>query len=530
MAAKPYTLSGTPTERMVEDIDKMLDELYAFNERQGHNLLSATHLDSTAASVIKGDLIVGQQGLGAEGTVPGTKWRRLAIGTAGTVLRSDGADAAWSKVVLTSDVSGILPVANGGTSFATYTVGDLLYASAAGALSKLADVATGNALISGGVGAAPAYGKIGLTTHVSGILPVANGGTNFSSYTTGDLIAAASAGALFRINAVATGNALLSQGVGGIPQYGKIGLTTHVSGTLPVDNGGTGRASHTAYAVVCGGTTATGAQQSVASVGTSGQVLTSNGAGALPTFQTAASGGTPTEQTTTATGTQNNFDLSARFTYLRCNNASALVFSGFTVSGVAPQAGDIVIIENIGSSTVKVLHQDTGSTDVHRAICPSVAGQILGAGGRMECIYDGTTDRWREQVIDAGEPIAVPFDAANFTASGGGTWTLDAADQTTFVYTQRGVALTVNFFIQNTDVNAATSALQMLIPGGFVSSVPVLANCIALNAAVLEPAAALSVGAAGTLISVFRSAAGGNWTTTAADNTLVAGSITFQID
>jgi hypothetical protein len=57
------------------------------------------------------------------------------------------------------------------------------------------------------------------------------------------------------------------------------------SGTLAVDYGGTGRTSHTAYAVLCGGTTSTGAQQSIASVGTSGQVLTSNGAGALPTFE-----------------------------------------------------------------------------------------------------------------------------------------------------------------------------------------------------------------------------------------------------
>jgi hypothetical protein len=54
--------------------------------------------------------------------------------------------------------------------------------------------------------------------------------------------------------------------------------------------GGTGRTSATAYAVVCGGTTSTGEQQSVASVGTAGQVLTSNGAGALPTFQDVSAG------------------------------------------------------------------------------------------------------------------------------------------------------------------------------------------------------------------------------------------------
>ena len=58
-----------------------------------------------------------------------------------------------------------------------------------------------------------------------------------------------------------------------------------------VAKGCTGRSSHTAYAVLCGGTTTTAAQQSIASVGTSGHILTSNGASALPTFQAAAGGG-----------------------------------------------------------------------------------------------------------------------------------------------------------------------------------------------------------------------------------------------
>lgn len=65
---------------------------------------------------------------------------------------------------------------------------------------------------------------------------------------------------------------------------------TNTSNPVTVAQGGTGVASNTAYAVLCGGTTSTGAVQSIAGVGTSGQVLTSNGAGALPTFQ-AASGG-----------------------------------------------------------------------------------------------------------------------------------------------------------------------------------------------------------------------------------------------
>ncbi len=56
----------------------------------------------------------------------------------------------------------------------------------------------------------------------------------------------------------------------------------------PVVEGGTGVQLTTIYAVLCGGTTATGAIQSIASVGTAGQILTSNGAGALPTFQAPA--------------------------------------------------------------------------------------------------------------------------------------------------------------------------------------------------------------------------------------------------
>jgi hypothetical protein len=53
-----------------------------------------------------------------------------------------------------------------------------------------------------------------------------------------------------------------------------------------VTYGGTGLATTTAYSVVFTGTTSTGAFQASAGPGTTGQVLTSNGAAALPTFQT----------------------------------------------------------------------------------------------------------------------------------------------------------------------------------------------------------------------------------------------------
>ena len=75
----------------------------------------------------------------------------------------------------------VVPATAGGTGQTSYAVGDLLYADTTTTLAKLADVATGNALISGGIGVAPSWGKIGLTTHISGVLPVANGGTNAST-------------------------------------------------------------------------------------------------------------------------------------------------------------------------------------------------------------------------------------------------------------------------------------------------------------------------------------------------------------
>lgn len=73
-------------------------------------------------------------------------------------------------------------------------------------------------------------------------------------------------------------------------------LTLGWTGQLAVPRGGTGLASATAYAVLCGGTTSTGAFQSVVGLGSSGDVLTSNGAGALPTFQAAAGGGVTSTQ------------------------------------------------------------------------------------------------------------------------------------------------------------------------------------------------------------------------------------------
>lgn len=94
--------------------------------------------------------------------------------------------------------------------------------------------------------------------------------------------------------------------------YSLLGITGTLNLPLAVDQGGSGRTSATAYGVICGGTTSTGAHQSIASVGTSGQVLTSNGAGALPTFQTVITDWVAYTPTFTGFGTVSNVQIWSR--------------------------------------------------------------------------------------------------------------------------------------------------------------------------------------------------------------------------
>lgn len=99
---------------------------------------------------------------GGAGSAPTSLSAGLGVVT--QVLHGNsGGEPVWGAVALATDVSGTLPGANGGTGQSSYTVGDLLYATGTTSLGKLADVATGSVLKSGGVATAPSWGTLAST-------------------------------------------------------------------------------------------------------------------------------------------------------------------------------------------------------------------------------------------------------------------------------------------------------------------------------------------------------------------------------
>lgn len=121
-----------------------------------HNILSASHGDTLADSVLRGDLIVGN-------ATP--KWARLPLGSIGKIPISDGSDLVY-RLLVASDIpnldtskltTGTLAVARGGTNLGSYTTGDILYASDSGTLAGLAAGALGKYLMGQGASTASAY-------------------------------------------------------------------------------------------------------------------------------------------------------------------------------------------------------------------------------------------------------------------------------------------------------------------------------------------------------------------------------------
>lgn len=242
----------------------------------------------------------------AGGTTSTGAHQSLGTGSSGQVLQSNGASA--------------LPTYSTATYPTTTTANRILYSSSNDVIGQITS-ANSSLLMTDGSGV-PSFGTDIPTAVTIGSayvyraggtdIPVADGGTGVSSMTEYAIVTGGttSTGALQQVSGVgSSGQALVSAGASALPAWG----------TLGVNGGGTGVTSNTAYAVLCGGTTSTGAIQSVASVGTSGYVLTSNGAGALPTFQ-AAPGGTPSFQGISISRGSNQSITTATFTKVQLNS------------------------------------------------------------------------------------------------------------------------------------------------------------------------------------------------------------------
>jgi hypothetical protein len=118
-------------------------------------------------------------GLAASATTDTTNASNITSGTLGTSRLSGSYTGVTGVGTLTAGTwnANTIAAIYGGTGLTSFTTGDLIYANSSTTLATLADVAVGNALISGGVGADPSWGKIGLATHVDGTLPLGNGGS-----------------------------------------------------------------------------------------------------------------------------------------------------------------------------------------------------------------------------------------------------------------------------------------------------------------------------------------------------------------
>ena len=134
---------------------------------------------------------------------------------------------------------------------------------------------------------------------------------------------------------------------------------------IDVSSGGTGLSTATtAYGVLAAGTTATGAFQNIGT-GASGEVLTSNGAGALPTFQAAAGGGItgPGSSTDRAIATWNGTGGTALFN----NSAVTIDSTGRLQNSAQPSfyaslSGNILNVT--GDGTVYVVPFDVVTRNV----------------------------------------------------------------------------------------------------------------------------------------------------------------------
>ena len=302
----------------------------------------------------------------------------------GKVLTAGASAGSLSWTTPTSgtvtSVTGTSPISVAtGTSTPVISLSTVPVASGGTGATTLTGYVSGN-----GTGAMTAATTIPGSA-ISGYLPVTAGGTGTTTGPTqGGVIYAISNVVYGSIGAGTSGQALLSGGTGAPTWSSNInGTAGNVSGTVAVANGGTGATSATVQGGVIYGSSTTVMASTVA--GTSGQVLTSNGTSA-PTWSSTLSG-----NAATATSATNLAGGSAgTIAYQTAAGATSQLTAGtsgylLTSNGAAaPSWLSTLPVANGGTGTTNgsitgttALTFAAGGTDQNVTLTPSGTGYTL---------------------------------------------------------------------------------------------------------------------------------------------------------
>ena len=283
----------------------------------GANISSATIPTSSLDAATQNRLNPTPSTAGRIAYDTGTGYSSATAGTATQVLHG-GTAPSFSAVALATDVSGTLAAANGGTGNASYTAGDLLYASGTTALSKLTAGAANTLLQSNGAAApswtsAPTVSGTNITNATIRLDSLVSQGTSLNAIlrwngTNWGISASPSANFLLTSGASAPTWSNILNGIifdANVNTLSNIATSMLASGfNLAATQGGTGQTAYSVGDILYASTT-TALSKLAAS--TSGYVLTAAGASTAPAWAA------PITNTTGASSLSSNYNVTGSY-------------------------------------------------------------------------------------------------------------------------------------------------------------------------------------------------------------------------